>query len=161
MDTIRMLCQLFAYNTWANRLTFDSLKQSSGHNTKALRPFVHLLIAEREWLSRLKENKDTGFNFWSEMSLADCEVLMDETHAAYAALLDSLTEGDLARLASYRNSKGVAYRTSYRDILTHVVCHSTYHRGQVAMSVRAEGAEPAYTDYIAWVRENDEDVSGG
>ena len=162
MDTIRMLRQLFAYNTWANRLTFNSLKGSSGHNTKALLALVHLLIAEREWLSRLKENKDTtGFDFWPQMSLADCEVLMDETHAAYAALLDSLTEGDLARVASYRNSKGAAYRTSYRDILTHVVCHSTYHRGQVAMAVRAEGAEPAYTDYIAWVRENDEDVSGG
>lgn len=161
MDTIGMLRQLFAYNRWANRLAFNSLKQSSGHSAKALRAFVHLLVAEREWLTRLRENKDTtGFDFWPEMSLDDCEVLMDETHAVYAALLDGVAESDLARFASYKNSKGVAYRTSFRDVLTHVVCHSTYHRGQVAMAVRAEGGEPAYTDYVAWVRENDGGVSG-
>ena len=156
MDTIGMLRQLFAYNHWANRLAFNSLKQSSGRNAKATRAFVHLLIAEREWLTRLRENKDTtGFDFWPEMSLGDCEVLMAETRAAYADLLDGLAEGDLARFASYKNSKGVAYRTSLRDILTHVAFHSAYHRGQVAMAVRAEGGEPAYTDYVAWVREND------
>ena len=156
MDTVRMLRQLFAYNRWANRLTFDSLRQPSGRNTKALRAFIHLLIAEREWLLRLKEDKDTtGFNFWPELSLSECEALMNETHAAYAALLDGINEDDLDRVASYKNSKGVAYRTSFRDILTHVACHSTYHRGQVATAVRAEGGEPAYTDYIAWAREND------
>ena len=155
METVGMLRQLFAYDRWANLRTFDSLKESPGRNAKALRAFVHLLVAEREWLARLGEDKDTtGFNFWPEMSLGECEALMEETHAAYEALLDNLNEGELDRVASYKNSKGVAYQTSFRDILTHVVCHSTYHRGQVAMAVRAEGGEPAYTDYVAWVREN-------
>ncbi|MDQ3803918.1 MAG: DinB family protein [Acidobacteriota bacterium] len=157
-----MLRQLLDYNRWANRLTFDSLRQSPGRDAKALRAFVHLLIAEREWLLRLKDDKDTtGFDFWPELSPAECETLMNETHAAYEALLDSFAEDDLARVASYKNSKGVAYRTSFRDILTHVAFHSAYHRGQVAMAVRAGGGEPAYTDYIAWVRENDEAAGGG
>ena len=162
MGEIGMLRRLFAYDRWANRLTFDSLRRSPSNNEKARRAFVHLLTAEREWLSRLRENKDTtGFDFWPEMSLDDCEALMGETHGAYEALLDGLAEADLGRVASYKNSKGVAYRTSFRDILTHVVCHSTYHRGQVAAAVRAGGGEPAYTDYVAWVRENDSGEGGG
>ena len=156
METINTLRQIFAYNRWADRLALDSLRRSPGRDPKADRAFVHLLIAEREWLLRLRENKDTtGFDFWPEMSLDECEALMGEIHAAYEALLGGLTEDDLGRAASYKNSKGVAYSTSFRDILTHVAFHSAYHRGQVAAAVRAGGGEPAYTDYVAWVREND------
>lgn len=156
MESIETLRQLFAYNQWANRLTILSLKNLSNHNPKALRALIHLLIAEKEWLLRLQENKDTtGFNFWPEMSLAECEVLAEEMSKSYAAVLDTLTEDGLHSVASYKNSKGIAYRTSFRDIFTHVLCHSTYHRGQVAMAVRMEGGVPAYTDYIAFVRESE------
>jgi uncharacterized damage-inducible protein DinB len=130
------------------------LKRFPGDGAKALRAFVHLLIAEREWLHRLEENRDTtGFDFWPGLSLSDCEALAGENETAYAALLERLAAPDLARTASYRNSKGVAYTTSYLDILTHVAFHSAYHRGQVAAAVRESGGEPAYTDYIAWERE--------
>ncbi len=157
MDTVKALRHLCAYNQWANLLTIDSLKDSSNSSPKALQALTHLLIAEREWLWRLEENRDTtGFNFWPELSLDECQALMDENHKAYTSLLDNLAEDDLERTASYKNSKGVAYRTSYRDILTHVFSHSCYHRGQVAMAIRAGGGRPAYTDYIAWVREQEE-----
>ena len=64
MDTMGMLRQLFAYDRWANRLTFDSLRRYPDGSTKALRALVHLLVAEREWLARLREDKDTtGFDF--------------------------------------------------------------------------------------------------
>ena len=156
MDTLQNLRRLFAYDAWANRRAFDSLKNSSGDVAKALRAFAHLLIAEREWLLRLEENKDTtGFDFWPGLSLSGAEALMGENERAYAALLGRLAEDDLARVASYRNSKGVAYSTSYLDILTHVAFHSAYHRGQVAAAVREAGGEPAYTDYVAWQRENE------
>jgi uncharacterized damage-inducible protein DinB len=64
-----------------------------------------------------------------------------------------LTEENLDAVATYKNSRGVEYRTAYRDMLMHVLMHSAYHRGQVAMAIRAEGGEPANTDYIGFVRE--------
>jgi uncharacterized damage-inducible protein DinB len=39
------------------------------------------------------------------------------------------------------------------EILTHLVIHSAYHRGQIASDLRAAGQEPAYTDYIHAVRQ--------
>ena len=39
------------------------------------------------------------------------------------------------------------------DILTHVVLHSAYHRGQIASQMRAGGAPPAYTDFIHAARQ--------
>lgn len=89
MDALQHIRRLFAYNAWANRRTFDSLESSRGDVSKALRAFTHLLMAEREWLLRLEENRDTtGFDFWPELSLADCGALMGEndmlTHVATA-----------------------------------------------------------------------------
>jgi uncharacterized damage-inducible protein DinB len=39
------------------------------------------------------------------------------------------------------------------DILAQLFGHSSYHRGQIAMLVRAAGGEPAVTDLIYWCRE--------
>jgi uncharacterized damage-inducible protein DinB len=155
MQTLEAIRQLFKYNEWANARAIESLKESSNDNVSAIRALAHLLIAEKEWLMRLQKNEDsTGFDFWPGCSLKECEALGDETRAAYSALLNDLTEERLDSIATYKNSKGIEYNTSFRDILTHVLMHSAYHRGQVAMATRVAGDIPAYTDYIAFVRES-------
>lgn len=39
------------------------------------------------------------------------------------------------------------------DILTQLFGHSWYHRGQIALLVRACGGQPAETDFVFWTRE--------
>jgi len=39
------------------------------------------------------------------------------------------------------------------DVLTHVVTHSGYHRGQIASAIRSDGGTPAYTDFIHAARQ--------
>lgn len=156
MNSIESLRQLFAYDEWANRRVFDSFGDESNRSPAAVRAFAHLLVAEKMWLVRLLRNEDTtGFDFWPPSTLEQCAALAEENSRTYAELLGNLTDGALDSVATYKNSKGVEYRTSFYDILTHVLFHSTYHRGQVAMAVRDGGGEPAYTDYIAFVRENE------
>jgi len=155
MNSIESLRQLFTFNEWANRRVLDSFKDESNRSFAAIRAFAHLLVAEKMWLVRLLRNEDTtGFDFWQASTLEECAALLKENSLAYTDLLKNLTEETLDSVATYRNSKGVEYHTSFYDILTHVLFHSTYHRGQVAMAVRNDGGEPAYTDYIAFVREN-------
>lgn len=67
-------------------------------------------------------------------------------------LLASLDDDGLADGVAYRNSKGEFWTSSAGDILTHVVLHAAYHRGQIAAAVRGAGGEPAYTDFIHAVR---------
>jgi uncharacterized damage-inducible protein DinB len=59
----------------------------------------------------------------------------------------------LEQQASYTNTKGEDWANTVGDILTHVLLHSAYHRGQVAAEVRAAGLTPALTDYIHAVRQ--------
>ncbi len=152
METRESFRRQLAYTVWADRLIIASLKEAVDQNGAALRTLTHLLMAEREWLFRMRQGT-TGNDFWPEISLDQCEVLAEETHCAYMSFFDRLTEDGLDAVAVYTNSKGVAYETSFRDILTHVFFHSAYHRGQIAASVRSKGDAPAYTDYIAFVRE--------
>jgi len=37
-------------------------------------------------------------------------------------------------------------------ILSHVIIHGGYHRGQIAILLRQAGSDPAVTDFIAYVR---------
>ena len=154
MQTIEELRDLLDYNIWANRRAIAALKALPAPPAQALRALTHLLIAERAWLRRFHAEPDsTGFNFWPDNSLADCEALAEEMAGAYQAFVAGLSEAGLDSTATYKNSKGVEYSTPYREMLMHVVMHSGYHRGQVAMAIRAEGGEPTNTDYITFVRE--------
>ena len=75
------------------------------------------------------------------------EQVRNARHAYYAMVsyLDDKVE--------YRNSKGESWSSSVEDILAHVLLHSAYHRGQIALQMRSSGIAPAYTDFIHAVRQ--------
>ena len=157
MENAEIFKKLLAYNIWADRRTIQLLKEQGGSNPRALSILIHLLVAEAEWLTRITQNSGTpGFNFWVDMSLSDCETLANEVHEKYAGLVSRLNDKKLGEIATYKNSKGVEFRTSWRDVLLHVTMHSAYHRGQVAMAIRDSGGEPVNTDYIGFLRERSE-----
>jgi uncharacterized damage-inducible protein DinB len=154
MENVEMLKELLAYNIWADRKILKSLEEQSEPNPRSLIIFNHLLVAEAEWLTRLIDNKGTpDFNFWPNMSLSDCKIKANEIHEKYTELINNLTEKKLGVVAVYKNSKGVEYRTSWREVLMHVTIHSAYHRGQVAMALRDSGDTPVNTDYVGFIRE--------
>lgn len=139
------------YNLWANGEFLRFLQNSP--ESKAERVFAHLLLAEITWLRRMRENLDTsGFDFWSGGTIADCAKFFEESKKAFTVLFANLTENDLERVFSYKNSKGVSFQNTYREALTHIFLHSAYHRGQAAQSIRLAGNAPPYTDFIQFVR---------
>jgi uncharacterized damage-inducible protein DinB len=52
----------------------------------------------------------------------------------------------------YTMLDGSAQSSSLPDIITHVCNHGTYHRGQVAKSLKAAGIQPVSTDFIVFSR---------
>ena len=89
---------------------------------------------------------------WPTLSVAECEALATENTRGYQEYFARLTDSDLATLVRYKNTKGDEYRNSVLDILTHVVIHGTYHRGQIARVIGRAGGETPSTDYIAYIR---------
>jgi uncharacterized damage-inducible protein DinB len=90
---------------------------------------------------------------WPKASLENCSAQAEEIGQAWREYLEKLTERDLSRPVSYRNSKGEMWTSDLADILTHVILHSAYHRGQIASNMRSQGKTPASTDFIHAVRQ--------
>lgn len=154
MNTLENLRESLAFDFWANDLILQALKNSSLSNEKAVQIFGHLLLAEYEWLRRLTgEHADsTNFNFWSIETIADCEKIFDENRRNYEKLFSKLTEENLNSTATYKNSKGLEFTNTRREILNHVFFHSAQHRGQIIQTIRAAGETPPYVDFIGFLR---------
>lgn len=143
--------RLHQHMAWADTHVLQRLRNLTEPRT--LRLFAHLLAAEQVWLTRLQGKESAALEIWPELSLEECAALAEQNRAEYTRYLDALPEAHLASTVTYRNSKGTEFTTSVQDILTHVALHGSYHRGQIASAVRSAAAEPATTDFIAFVRE--------
>ncbi|MBV9209117.1 MAG: DinB family protein [Acidobacteria bacterium] len=145
--------RLYAYDAWAVARITAALKSFPHESRKALNLLAHLLVSEQIWLLRVQGKDTSAINKSPELSLADCESLAAEMRQAYTDFLSSLDEADLDAPVTYKNFKGDEYHTPLRDILQHVANHGAYHRGQIALALRADNLTPVDTDFITFVRE--------
>lgn len=142
--------RMFAYDHWANRECLRAIAVNKPVSAEALGRLAHILSAEKLWLERIRNQKQS-MPVWPSSTIEECVALADEMAAAWREYL-TLAPGTLDSKVEYRNSKGEAWSSQVEDILTHVLMHSAYHRGQIALEMRAAGMEPAYTDFIHAVR---------
>ncbi len=151
MSMIPYFQRLFAYDGWANREVLASLQALKAAPPRSLKFLAHILSAERLWLERLRDQKQT-YPVWPDFSLEQCGLEVAELPGLWKTYLGSLKEDGLTRGLTYKNSKGESWTSQKQDILMHVIVHSAYHRGQIATDIRAAGFPPAYTDLIHAVR---------
>lgn len=106
---------------------------------------VHIFQADRIWLSRL-----TGA---PRLTLADSDetwtldtLAEDWSRVArwYQAWLP--TAGDLHGVLHYKNLAGQPSALPMWQVISHVVNHATYHRGQITTMLRQLGYSPVATD---------------
>jgi uncharacterized damage-inducible protein DinB len=152
MTQMENLQRLFRYDHWGNCEALASLKVSEGPPPHALRLMAHIVGCEWLWLARLQEEKK-AVTVWPDLSVSQCETQLVDLQRFWFYYLEGLTPAQLAQPIVYVNSRGESWRNTVEDILLHVVMHSAYHRGQIALALRTAGETPAYTDYIHAVRQ--------
>jgi uncharacterized damage-inducible protein DinB len=135
---------------WADQRTLESLRAMREPPPQAVDLFAHGLAATHVWIRRI-EHAPAAYEVWPKLSLDECERLAHANHATLAALAVS-DERALAALVHYTNLSGRTFDTPLEDILLHLTHHAMYHRGQVALLMRASGGAPIGTDYITFVR---------
>jgi uncharacterized damage-inducible protein DinB len=151
MNLIEHLRRQLAYDAWANREVMAAIRANAG-DERALQLMSHILAAERLWLERLQQQSQS-VPVWPKADLVWCEAQAADLSRLWAEYLQRITGEDLARKISYKNSRGEEWASILEDILTHVILHSAYHRGQIASHMRSIGQTPAYTDFIHGVRQ--------
>jgi uncharacterized damage-inducible protein DinB len=159
MDAIEHYRRLFRYDRWANGEVLNALHAATAgfdaHTAVAseevvqefLRRLAHILGAEWLWLARLNVPGEAA-GVWPELTLEQCARQVETLGSVWQGYLGELGEDGLRQTIAYTNSKGEPWQSRIDDVLTHVVMHSAYHRGQIALEMRAAGLNPAYTDFI-------------
>ncbi len=145
------LTRLFEHLEWADARVLASLRRSAGPPAESLNVYAHIIAAEHVWLARIGGLQQRVV-VWPELSLDECADLSAKNNQGFRMILKGASGSRLADAITYRNSAGAEFTSALDDILLHVALHGTYHRGQIATSLRKSGSVPIPTDYIAFVR---------
>jgi uncharacterized damage-inducible protein DinB len=129
-------------------------RRSAPEFRRAVALLGHIAAARRAWLGRLGViPAATGTLFPAEAELTQVVHELKAVEAIWAEYLERLKGEELARTFEYQSLDAGRFRNQVEDIFAQLSGHSSYHRGQMAMLVRAAGGEPAVTDLIYWCRE--------
>lgn len=155
--------ELFAYNSWANRIIFDAvgqlpdehyfrdLKSSFGgiHGTLA-----HIVWAEQLWLHRWLGRPNPAPAQGGDLrNLADVRARWEQVERERAAFVADLNDARLAETRVVKPSTGGEYVHSFRQMFRHFINHSSYHRGQIVVFLRQLGVPAPNTDLIRFYRQ--------
>jgi uncharacterized damage-inducible protein DinB len=143
------LSTMIAHMRWADALVADALERNA--IDEAVRLFAHIASVEHLWFSRIEE-RPAAHAVWPALSVADARALAAEHADRFEQMLANADDTALARPVAYRNSQGIAFKSTVCDIVTHTAMHGVHHRGQILRILRAAGHEPPYVDYIQFTR---------
>ena len=143
---------LFVYDDWANRETLGSIRSREIPPPRSLKLMAHIISAQLLWHARLQRTPQP-MAVWPELDLDECTRHLLQLKEIWRQYLAGLAKNRFNDPIAYTNTKGERYASRIVDVLSHVIMHSVYHRGQIASDIRAGGGEPAYTDFIHAVRQ--------
>jgi uncharacterized damage-inducible protein DinB len=152
MELLEYFRRQFAYDAWANRAVLTALSKNKSRAARSLQLLGHILSAERLWLERITK-RPQSLPVWPEFVLDQGEAQIAEIDGLWREYLGRLSAAALSEKITYKNTKGELWTSVVEDVLTHVLLHSAYHRGQIASQMRAAGEQPAYTDFIHAIRQ--------
>lgn len=161
--TVAEVCELFAYNAWANRRIFTALralpseayvrdlKSSHGglHGT-----LCHVVWAEQLWLNRWMGRPKPAVPQGKDLATLEAAAQRwEEIERERATFLGGFTDPRLDESVVVQPSTGGAFRHTFREMFRHAVDHSSYHRGQIVTMLRQVGVTPPTTGLIVFYRE--------
>ncbi|MES2238911.1 MAG: DinB family protein [Bacteroidota bacterium] len=149
METTDFFKDAFEYNWHFNQELIQLFeKQEQSIPEKSIELLNHLINAQQVWNERIL-NEKLSVSVWEIRSLENLKTINESNYNKSIGILDSI---DLSQKIDYKNSSGIAFSNSVRDIIFHVINHATYHRAQIASDLKANGITPINTDYIFYKR---------
>jgi uncharacterized damage-inducible protein DinB len=145
----------FEFEYWSNTMILHSLKSLKENDEKAMKLFSHLLSSHSMWLSRVTKTEITCTLF-QERTLAECETLMNENLLGWKKYLTNKTEADLAEVIEFMaawETNPSKRKMRIDDAIIHIINHSSYHRGQLVLSIKGKVDELPLSTYIIYASE--------
>jgi uncharacterized damage-inducible protein DinB len=141
--------ELYNYNHHFN-LSILELIQTNPNvvSEKSIKWINHIINAHLIWNARINQ-QPTNQEVWGINTIENLISINSDNWQNSIKLLDT---SDFDKLIEYTNSRGQTFTNSIRDILFHVINHSTHHRAQIASDLKLSGIDPPISDYIFYKR---------
>ncbi len=140
---------LLEYNHYTNQKLIEVFPINKDKvSEKSWSLINHILNAHQIWNQRI-QGIDKTFGVWE---MHPIETLLNIDLDNFNQSLTLIEKMDYATIITYSNSKGEVFQNSFQDICFHIINHSTYHRGQIALEFKQAGITPLVTDYIFYKR---------
>lgn len=143
------LHQHFDYNFYCNKKLIEQCASMDQVPEKCIKLFSHILNAHHVWNHRIV-GKPIEFDVWHKHKVENWQDIHYENQRTSFEIITNAD--DFAKRIDYENSEGRTFGNELKDILFHIVNHSTHHRGQILMDFRLAGIEPESLDYILYKR---------
>jgi uncharacterized damage-inducible protein DinB len=133
--------------------TVPTDRRGSAEFLRAVSLLGHIVAARRMWLSRFEViPTPPGTLLLEDPGLDRVVAWLGEVESLWTDYLARLDDAELGRDFEYQSLDAGRFRNRVEEVLDQLFGHSWYHRGQIAMLVRAAGGTPAATDLIYWCR---------
>jgi uncharacterized damage-inducible protein DinB len=142
--------RLFEFDAWANQAVLESTRTCPVVPKQVEEWLGHILIAQQFVYEILQGRDGSPLQERPAPALDECAQLIADLAASWRNYLDDISDAEMRGTITFRNSRGDMVTRRITDLLAHAVNHATYHRGQIALEVRAAGGEPARTDIPVW-----------
>ena len=159
MDRAAHARLLLTYEGWANQRILSNLFDLD-EDEPAVGPswgtifgsMAHVVASHAVWLGRFKE---TGHSFAIPATLPEMEAAFRRSQAELVAFGADLVDHDWERLVRFNDSRGHPHEEFLGVLLTHLVNHGTYHRGEAALLLTRAGRSPGDLDLIVYRRQQE------
>ncbi len=141
--------ELIEYSHYTNqKLAAVFMENPDKTSEKSVKLFSHILNAQHIWNNRI-EQKQTIYSVWQIQPVEDFKRIDRLNYEHSLSILDRFDFGDVIH---YKTSTGLPFTNTVKEILFHVINHSTHHRAQIATEFKQNGLEPLAMDYILYKR---------
>jgi uncharacterized damage-inducible protein DinB len=152
---VNKIIKLFEFEYWSNTEILNAIKSLKEKDERAMLLFSHLLSSPCMWLCRV-EKRDMTCTLFQERTLQECEILMKENLDGWKKYLSNKTEQDLEEKIEFISAWELnpsKRSMSIGDAITHLINHSSYHRGQIVASIKGKVEVLPLSTYIMFASE--------
>lgn len=154
MSAKTLLKSLLAYQAWASdelveRLAGMDPARDAGQRHAALRLMNHIHVVSRIFAAHLKgvAHGYVGDNTPDTPQPLELRVALAEVDRWYLDYLETVSEQGLADLVAFTFTDGDKGCMTRQEMLTHVVLHGGYHRGEIGRMLAAVAVSPPWDTY--------------